>query len=137
MTTTTPRPDDIPITDYTVDSKAVTIPLRFRVDAVLARLTTTVLTLLFYGRLVGHQIHRTASGLVHRLSRVGRVLFVLVPLPFRLVLRVVHLLKFAVQTLIGFLVLSLLLLVVITLVQSVFEDKLHHYLPRSMPRFPS
>ncbi len=129
MTTTTPRPDDIPITDYTVDSKPVTIPLRVRVEAVRARLMNMVITLLFYGRLVGHQIHRTASGLVHRLSRVGRVLLVLVPLPFRLVIEVVHLLKFAVQTLIGFLVLSLLLLVVMTLI--------HHYLPFTVPRFPS
>ena len=66
---------------------------------------------------------------MHRLSRVGRVLLVLVQLPFRLVIGVVPLLKFAVQTLLGFLVLSLLLLGVMTL--------LHHYLPFTVPRFPS
>jgi len=129
MTTTTPRPDDIPITDYTVDSKPVTIPLRVRVEAVRARLMNMVLTILFYGRLVGHTIHRTSSVLAQVLSRVGRVLLSLVQLPFRLVIGMVHLLRCAVQALLGFLFLFLLLLVVMTVI--------HHYLPFTVPRFPS
>jgi len=109
MTTTTPRPDDITITHYTVDSKPVSMPFRFQVGAVLA----------------------------HLLHRAGRGLLFLVQLPFRLVITVSRIIRFAVKTLLGLLLLSIILMVLMALVHSVFGDTLHYSFPRHVLRFPS
>ena len=137
MTTTTPRPDDITITHYTVDSKPVSMPFRCRVGAVLALLRDAVGTLLYYGRLVGHDSHRTCAVLAHLLHRAGRGLLFLVQLPFRLVITVSRIIRFAIKTLLGLLLLSIILMVLMALVHSVFGDTLHYSFPPHVPRFPS
>ena len=125
MTTTTPRPDDITITHYTVDSKPVSMPFRFRVGAVLVRLRDAVGTIL-----------RMCSVLAHLLHRVGRGFLVLVQAPFRLLIAVRQLMACVVQATLGLLLLSIILLVVMALAHSVFGDRLHHSFPRHVPRFP-
>ena len=115
MTTTTPRPDDITITDYTVDAQPVSIPFRFRVGAVLSHIMDAVGTILSYGRLLLHH--------------VWRGLLVLVQVPFRLLVAVRQLMACVVQATLGVLLLSLILLVVMALI--------HHYVPFTFPRSPS
>ena len=123
MTTTTPRPDDITITHYTVDSKSVSMPFRFRVGAVLSRIMDAVGTILSYGRLLLHH--------------VGRGLLFLVQVPFRLMNAVRQLMACVVQATLGLLLLSIILLVVLALAHSVFGDMLPHSFPRHVPRFLS
>lgn len=66
MITTTPQPDDITVTRYTVDSNPVSPPWRERLEPVQTRLMGHAVTILYDGRIVWHALHRMGDALARR-----------------------------------------------------------------------